>query len=79
MSNIIGIDVSKASLDCAYLRDPEQDKAKRNSFPNKAHSFTALVTWATARSGLPIQALAFIIEPTHVYHEKAGAHLLRRG
>jgi hypothetical protein len=31
MSHIIGIDVSKATLDCAYLRDPDQDKAKRKS------------------------------------------------
>jgi hypothetical protein len=29
MSHIIGIDVSKATLDCAYLRDADQDKAKR--------------------------------------------------
>ena len=26
MSNIIGIDVSKLSLDCAWLRDLDQDK-----------------------------------------------------
>ncbi len=31
MPNIIGIDVSKAGLDCAYLHDPDQDKAKRKS------------------------------------------------
>ena len=80
MSNIIGIDVSKASLDCAYLRDPDQDKAKRKSCPNEVSCFASLLAWATARSGLPVQALAFIIEPTHVYHEqlvqffhKAGA------
>lgn len=29
MSNIIGIDVSKASLDCAYLSDPDQDEGWR--------------------------------------------------
>jgi transposase len=79
MSNIIGIDVSKASLDCAYLRDPDQDKAKRKSCPNKVHSFAALVTWATARSGLPIQALAFIIESTHVYHEQLVHFLFNAG
>ncbi|MFC1778081.1 IS110 family transposase [Pseudomonadota bacterium] len=79
MSNIIGIDVSKASLDCAYLRDPDQDKAKRKSCPNNVHGFAALVTWATARSGLPIQALAFIIEPTHVYHEQLVHFLFNAG
>ena len=35
MSNIIGVDVSKASLDCAYLSDPDQDKAKRKSCHNE--------------------------------------------
>jgi len=61
------------------LRDPDQDKAKRKSCPNKVHGFAALVTWATARSGLPIQALAFIIEPTHVYHEQLVHFLFNAG
>jgi transposase len=70
MSNIIGIDVSKASLDCAYLRDPDQKRAKRLSCKNEVSYFTALIAWAEARSGLPVQSLAFIIEPTHIYHEQ---------
>ncbi len=72
MSNIIGVDVSKASLDCAYLRDLDQDKAKRENCQNKMRCFASLVAWAEARSGLPVQTLAFIIEPTHVYHELIG-------
>ena len=79
MSNIIGIDVSKASLDCAYLNDPDQDKAKRKSCPNKVRCFASLVAWATARSGLPVQALAFVIEPTHVYHEQLVQFLHNTG
>jgi transposase len=79
MSNIIGIDVSKASLDCAYLHDLDQGKAKRKSCPNKVHCFTSLVAWATARSGLQVQALAFIIEPTHVYHEQLVQFLHNTG
>ena len=70
MSNIIGIDVSKASLDCAYLSDPDQQKAKRKSCQNNVHCFASLVAWAEARSGLPVTSLAFVIEPTHVYHEQ---------
>ncbi len=70
MSNIIGVDVSKASLDCAYLHDPDQNKAKRRTCQNEVHCFASLVAWAEARSGLPVQSLAFIIEPTHVYHEQ---------
>ena len=70
MSNIIGIDVSKATLDCAYLSDPDQQKAKRYGCNNKVNCFVSLVAWAEARSDLPITSLAFVIEPTHVYHEQ---------
>jgi transposase len=79
MSNIIGIDVSKASLDCAYLRDPDQDKAKRKSCHNEVRCFASLLAWAAARSGLPVSALAFIIEPTHVYHEQLVQFLHKAG
>ena len=51
MSNIIGIDVSKASLDCAYLCDPDQNKAKRKQCHNDVHGFAELLAWAEARSG----------------------------
>ncbi len=79
MSNIIGIDVSKASLDCAYLRDADQDRAKRKTCHNEVRCFAALVAWAEARSGLPVQSLAFIIEPTHVYHEQLVQFLHNTG
>jgi transposase len=79
MSNIIGIDVSKVSLDCAYLRDPDQKKAKRKRCHNDVHVFAALVAWAESRSGLPVQALAFIIEPTHIYHEQLVQFLHNTG
>jgi transposase len=79
MSNIIGIDVSKASLDCAYLRDPDQAKAKRKSCHNEVRCFASLLAWAAARSGLPVSALAFIIEPTHVYHEQLVQFLHKAG
>ena len=70
MSHFIGIDVSKATLDCAWLRDPDQDKAKRKGCQNEPRSFESLITWAEASSGLPRQSLAFVIEPTHIYHEQ---------
>ena len=79
MSNIIGIDVSKASLDCAFLRDAEQKRTKRLRCENDVSCFASLIAWATARSGLPVQALAFIIEPTHVYHEQLVQFLHKAG
>ena len=76
MSNIIGIDVSKASLDCDYLRDVDQKRTRRLRCKNNVSCFTSLIAWAEARSGLPVESLAFIIEPTHVYHEQNVTTLL---
>ena len=60
MSNIIGIDVSKATLDCAWLRDPDQDKARRESYQNEGCYFESLIAWAEALPGLPRKSLAFV-------------------
>jgi hypothetical protein len=60
MSHIIGIDVSKAALDCDWLRDPDQDKVKRKSFQNNVDYFESLITWAEELSALPRQSLAFV-------------------
>ena len=79
MSHLIGIDVSKATLDCAYLRNPDQDKAKRKSCQNEVCCFESLIAWAEAFSGLPRQSLAFVIEPTNVYHEQLVQFLHSQG
>ena len=69
MSNIIGIDVSKLSLDCAWLRDLDQDKAKRKRVENSPQDFKSLLTWAQDVSGLAANELHFVVEPTNIYHE----------
>ena len=79
MSNIIGIDVSKATLDCAYLSNADQDKAKRKGCQNAVVCFESLITWAEALSGLPRQSLAFVVEPTNVYHEQLVQYLHSQG
>jgi transposase len=79
MSNIIGIDVSKASLDCAYLRDPDQKKPRRLNCDNGVNCFASLVAWAETRSDLPVESLAFVIEPTNVYHEQLVQFLYDSG
>ncbi len=79
MSHIISIDVSKATLDCAYLRDLDQNKAKRKSCQNEVGHFESLISWAEAFSGVPRQSLAFVIEPTNVYHEQLVQFLHSKG
>lgn len=79
MSSIIGIDVCKANLDCAYLSDPDQKKTQRLRCANDVNCFASLVAWAETRSGLPVESLAFVIEPTHVYHEQLVEFLYNSG
>ena len=79
MSHIIGIDVSKATLDCAYLRDPDQDEAKRKSCQNGVNHLESLITRAEAFSGLPRQSLTLVIEPTKIYHERLEQFLHSKG
>ena len=79
MSNIIGIDVSKASLDCAYVCDPDQKRTKRLSCKNEVSCFASLVSWAETKSDLSVKSLAFVIEPTHVYHEPLVQFLYNSG
>ena len=69
MSNIIGIDVGKMSLDCAWLRDLDQDKPKRKKVENSPQGFKSMLTWAQDVSGLAASELSFMVEPTGIYHE----------
>ena len=69
LANIIGIDVSKLSLDCAYLRDVDQHKAKRKRVMNNPEGFSSLLNWAETVSGLRVSEIRFIIEPSSIYHE----------
>ena len=64
MSNIIGIDVGKMNLDCAWLRDLDQDKPKRKKVENSPQGFKSMLTWAQDVSGLAASELSFMVEPT---------------
>ena len=78
MSNIIGIDVGKMSLDCAWLRDLDQDKAKRKRVENSPQDFKSLLTWAQDVSGLAANELRFVVEPTGIYHHLLVQFLYQR-
>ena len=69
MSNIIGIDVGKMNLDCARLRDLDQDKAKRKKVENSPQGYKLMLTWAQDVSGFNASELCFMVEPTGIYHE----------
>jgi len=77
--NIIGIDVSKAKLDCAWISDPSTGKTKNKVFLNTDDGHRALMDWGVKQSGAPLASLHFVMEATGIYHEALAYALHRAG
>lgn len=75
--NSIGIDVSKAKLDCAWLK--EQDKVKTKVVTNKLAGWQDLLDWLLKNTGLAIADLHFVMEATGIYHEQLATFLTDAG
>ena len=66
---IIGIDVSKAKLDCLWLRDPVSLKVKSKVFPNTPAGHQVLLAWLEKQTGAAATELHCVMEATGIYHE----------
>jgi transposase len=66
---VIGIDVSKAKLDCLWIRDLVGMKVKSKIQANNPAGHQALLDWAMKQTGEDIGGLHFVMEATGVYHE----------
>lgn len=75
---MIGIDVSKAKLDCFWLKDPATGKGRSKGFANTPAGHRALLNWALAQTGAPASALHFVMEATGVYHEALALALVEQ-
>ena len=75
--NTIGIDVSKAKIDCAWLR--EAGKLKFKVFPNTRSGFKELIEWSLKNTKLDIKQLHFVMEATGVYHQLLATSLYNAG
>jgi transposase len=75
--NIIGIDVSKLKLDCAWLK--ESNKIKAKAVANSPEGWQQLVAWAQTNTGSEIGGLHFVMEATGIYHENLAAWLYDNG
>jgi len=73
--HFIGVDVSKKTLDCAFLLDPKGVKTKSRDVPNTQKGFKQLLGWACRIGCCEVGELSFILEPSGIYHEQA-AHWL---
>jgi transposase len=75
--NTIGIDVSKAKLDCAWLK--EQDKVKTKAMTNNLTGWQELLDWTLKNTGLAIVERHFVMEATGIYHEQLATFLTDAG
>ena len=66
---IIGIDVSKNKIDCAWLREIKTNKVKTKILKNKPEGFKSLIKWAELNTKHPINEIHFVMEATGIYHE----------
>ena len=79
MTTVIGIDVSKATLDVMWLRDLETMKAKSRKFANRPSNHQEVLGWATKHTGQAPDGLRFIMEATGIYHEHLACTLHEAG
>lgn len=74
----IGIDVSKAKLDCSLLLDVASSKRRAKSVTNSKTGIADLLAWCTKQQVI-IHELHAIMEGTGVYHEQAALALSDAG
>lgn len=74
----LGIDVSKAKLDCSLLLEVEGTRRRSKSVPNTAKGFKELIKWL-GENGAPAHEVHAVMEGTGVYHENAAMALSDEG
>ncbi len=74
----IGIDVSKAKLDCSLLLDATSGKRKSKTVANAKSGVIDLLAWCSKQS-VAVTDLHAVMEGTGVYHEQAALALFDTG
>src|SRR5262249_38485192 len=74
-THFVGIDVSKATLDCCLLGPDDRARARR--FANDPRGHAALLTWADRHAGSAV--VHFCLEATGPYSEAIATHLHEAG
>jgi len=75
----LGIDVSKAKLDCTLLLDVNTLRCRSKSVPNTPDGVKALLHWIERHSGCAVEQVRAALEPTGVYHEASALALYEAG
>ena len=74
----IGIDVSKAKLDCSLLLDASSNKRRAKSVINSKAGIADLITWCI-KQHVDANQIHAVMEGTGVYHEQAALSLVDAG
>jgi transposase len=69
--------VSKAKLDCVWLR--ENNKVKSKVFSNQIEGWKALISWSQKNTQEGTDQLHFVMEATGVYHDNFAPWLYAQG
>jgi transposase len=75
----LGIDVSKAKLDCSLLLDKDSLRSRSKSVPNTKEGFAALLEWVQRQTQVGPAELLAAMEPTGVYHQALALALYEAG
>ncbi len=75
MTDVVGIDVSKAKLDCLWLRDRTTLKVKTKVMANDQNGHQALCQWLPKTLKLEPAQILVVMEATGIYHEHVALTL----
>ena len=75
MTDVVGIDVSKAKLDCLWLRDHTTLKVKTKVMANDNKGHQALCQWLPKTLKLEPAQILVVMEATGIYHEQVAVTL----
>lgn len=76
---VLGIDVSKAKLDCTLVVQVEPMKRRQKVVSNDAAGWAKLLQWACQTLGCEPGQLRVVLEPTSRYHEGLAHYVHDRG
>ncbi|WP_201586217.1 IS110 family RNA-guided transposase [Psychrobacter jeotgali] len=79
MTHYIGIDVSKAKLDLAWIRDIDKLKVKTKVFKNDHKDFARIIDWLKSNVTDDLSDIHITVEATGVYHETLAYYLHDQG
>lgn len=79
MTYFVGIDVSKAKLDCLWLREVQARKVKTKVLGNDDKGHRDLMGWLTKNTASEPGQIRVVMEATGIYHEKLALALYAHG